>query len=309
MNLYIGLTDKTWFDNLRAQKDIDEVNFWQPGGRTHFRAIPTGALFLFKLHNPYNHIVGGGVFFYSNIMPVSLAWQAFQEKNGAQSLFEMRKLIEQYRKQASSNKDYNIGCIILTQPFFWDQDKWLTVPVDWKPNIVQGKKYDISTSIGKKLWDDVQMRLQARPNIFASDNNRREDQKKYGEPVLVRPRLGQGAFRVFVMDAYSRKCAVTQEKVLPALQASHIKPYAESGPHDIGNGILLRSDLHGLLDAGYMTITKDYHCEISRRIKEDFDNGEEYNKLHGKLLHLPAKPDLRPDPEYIKWHNEKKFLG
>jgi len=27
---------------------------------------------------------------------------------------------------------------------------------------------------------------------------------RYGEPVLVKPRLGQGAFRVSVMDAYGR---------------------------------------------------------------------------------------------------------
>ena len=44
----------------------------------------------------------------------------------------------------------------------------------------------------------------------------------YGDPVLVRPRLGQGTFRVLVTDNYRRRCAVTGEKALPVLDAAHI---------------------------------------------------------------------------------------
>ena len=60
-------------------------------------------------------------------------------------------------------------------------------------------------------------------------------------------------FRVAVMDAYARACAVTHEHSLPALEASHIQPYAKNGPHDVRNGILLRADLHRLFDQGYVT--------------------------------------------------------
>jgi len=44
------------------QPGIDEVNFWQPGGRSRFRRLNPGEPFLFKLHAPYNFIVGGGFF-------------------------------------------------------------------------------------------------------------------------------------------------------------------------------------------------------------------------------------------------------
>jgi putative restriction endonuclease len=80
MKFYVGVTDKIWFDNLRYSQS-EEVNFWQPGGRTRFRALNEGDLFLFKLHSPHDYIVGGGVFVYSNILPVSLAWRAFGEIN------------------------------------------------------------------------------------------------------------------------------------------------------------------------------------------------------------------------------------
>jgi hypothetical protein len=52
---------------------------------------------------------------------------------------------------------------------------------------------------------------------------------RYGAPVLVPPRLGQGAFRVAVTDAYGRSCAVTREHSLPVLEAAHIQPYALGG--------------------------------------------------------------------------------
>jgi hypothetical protein len=60
VNMYVGITDYDWFQFLAALPEVDEVNFWQPGGRTNFQALRPGELFLFKLHAPRNFIVGGG---------------------------------------------------------------------------------------------------------------------------------------------------------------------------------------------------------------------------------------------------------
>ena len=65
--------------------DLPEVNFWAPSG-TEFKALQPGELFLFKLHAPRNFIVGGGVFAHANVLPCSLAWEAFGEANGASNL-------------------------------------------------------------------------------------------------------------------------------------------------------------------------------------------------------------------------------
>jgi putative restriction endonuclease len=61
---------------------------------------------------------------------------------------------------------------------------------------------------------------------------------RYGAPTLITPRLGQGAFRVAVTEAYGRQCAVSEGKVLPALDAAHIRPYSDGGGHIKSNGIL-----------------------------------------------------------------------
>src|SRR5699024_10404677 len=99
---------------------------------------------------------------------------------------------------------------------------------------------------------------------------------------MVQPRIGQGAFRVIVTDAYHRRCAITGEKTMPVLDAAHIKPYSQNGPNLTNNGLLLRRDIHTLFDRGYITINEEYRVEVSYQIKDDYGNGREYYTLHGK---------------------------
>ncbi|WP_336419193.1 HNH endonuclease [Roseovarius sp. D22-M7] len=96
------------------------------------------------------------------------------------------------------------------------------------------------------LWDAVNDRIQRSlvPGLA-------EPAERWGEPQLVQPRLGQGAFRVLVTDIYRRRCAVNNERTLPALDAAHVRPYAHGGAHEASNGLRLRRDVHSLFDAGY----------------------------------------------------------
>jgi len=94
---YVAVTDNQWFRFLRDLAPLDEVNFWQPGGNRVFKALQVGQPFLFKLHHPENFIVGGGFFIRAWLLESSLAWKAFEEKNGAASIDEMRRRIAKYR--------------------------------------------------------------------------------------------------------------------------------------------------------------------------------------------------------------------
>jgi len=133
-------------------------------------------------------------------------------------------------------------------------------------------------------------------------------EQRYGKPTLIRPRLGQGCFRILVTDAYNRKCAVTGEKTLPVLEAAHIRPYGEEGPHSVSNGLLLRSDWHQLFDAGYVTISPEYRVEVSRRIREEFSNGRDYYAYDGQPLKVtPNEEQDLPSSEFLNWHRTIKF--
>ncbi len=308
MKMFVGVTDTKWYEQLSSMDGVDEVNFWQPSGSDHFRALGVGELFLFKLHSPRNFIVGGGIFGHFSLLPVSLAWAAFGEKNGATSLGEMRQRIERYRRHAGGpHEDYTVGCILLEQPFFFPEPLWIPVPDDWAPNIVRGKTYTADTPTGRRLWEQVQERLAMSRPLTAQVAE--PPAPGWGDPVPVRPRLGQGSFRVLVTDAYGRRCAITRERTLPALQAAHIKPYSQGGVHDVSNGLLLRSDIHLLFDSGYVTITPEYRFEVSRKIREEFENGRDYYALHGRPVSTPLEGYPAPNPALLSWHNNEVFRG
>jgi putative restriction endonuclease len=309
LKLFVGLTDSSWFEYLSSLEEIDEINFWQPSATQSFKAIKPGELFLFKLHSPRDFIVGGGIFTYFTILPISLAWQSFGKNNGADSFEKMRSRIAAYRRlKKGIFEDFQIGCILLTQPFFFEQSDWFPVP-EWSPNIVRGKSYDLDKDAGKFIWNKVQNVLSKRRELNLPNFPIKEEKKRYGSPTLIIPRLGQGSFKIMVTDVYHRSCAVTKERILPVLEAAHIKPYSQSGPHQVNNGILFRSDFHKLFDAGYMTITQKLNIEISNRIKEEFENGEYYRTFHGKMMNLPSRVMDQPAKEFLSWHNEKIYKG
>lgn len=220
-------------------------------------------------------------------------------------------MIFNYRND-KSNLNPTIGCIVLTNPIFFKQADWIPIPENWANSIVQGKSYSTDEFIGQNLWTIVEERLSRYlPNTYETNNQwLMEPAARYGNPVLAKVRLGQGAFRVLVTDAYTRRCTITGERTLPVLEAAHIQSYSLEGPNVISNGLLLRSDIHKLFDSGYVTITKDLKVEVSKKIKEEFDNGKEYYKFHGNgLLYLPNRDMDKPNPSYIDWHNTNIYNG
>jgi len=302
VKFWVGLTDKDWFEFLRARAPA-EVNFWQPSAGRRAVALEPGAPFLFKLHAPHNAIVGGGFFVRYSVLPARIAWDAFGADNGVPDYGSLRRRVEQYRK-APVTGDPVVGCNVLNSPFFWGEEDWIPVPPSWSRNIVQGKSYFDSETEGQAIWSAV---LQ-RPQLRAGDETQGE--ARYGVDYLTRARLGQGAFRVLVTDAYQRRCAITGEKTLPVLEAAHIQPFAEQGPHLVANGLLLRSDLHTLFDRGYITVTEKLRVEVSPRIREEFSNGREYYRHHGQqLFALPNSSGEQPSAAFLRWHNEHRFLA
>jgi len=68
----------------------------------------------------------------------------------------------------------------------------------------------------------------------------------------------QAAFRKRVGDAWGWRCAITGEDVPEALDAAHLPGASwRVGDNEATDGILLRADLHRLLDAGLLRIEGD----------------------------------------------------
>lgn len=306
-NIYVGNTDNDWFDFLSSLSGIDEVNFWKPSA-SNFTAIGEGERFAFRLKSPRNKIGGFGTFVKSSSLPIQMAWEAFGIKNGVPTLNALVEAIARYRTNEVVTPSTFIVCRVLVEPVFLPPELWLELPASWSKNVVQGKTYSAGSEEGTLLWQNLQAGAIAT-NRATTPGFLEREQARYGEPVLVTPRLGQGAFRVAITEIYRRQCALTGGKVLPALDAAHIRPYADGGTHTKSNGILLRKDIHSVFDAGYATIDTDYRFIVSEKVKHIFNNGEEYRRLHGAAVRLPDNPAERPDRALLQWHNDCRYLG
>lgn len=309
MKLYVGITDYDWFTFHSSKPTVEEVNFWRPSTQPYRKDFYPGMPFLFKLHAPNNYIVGGGFFLKFLPLPLSLAWRAFCEGNGARSLEEFRTMIGNYRS-LSPTEDSQIGCTILGEPFFLDESDWIPSEPYLQGPIVSGKgNFDSGTAL--KLWMEVTKRLDAKAIrtttiVPGPATEAALETARFGTPILVAPRLGQGSFRALVTSVYDYRCAISSERTLPVLQAAHIRPYAEGGQHELSNGPLLRSDLHTLFDQHYITIEPTKKTIIvSRRIREQYKNGRDYYALKDQPLAHPSDILAEPSNESLIYHFER----
>lgn len=301
----VAITDYGWYEYLASQPGIDEVNFWTPSAYWGFRA-EIGSPFFFKLKKRYDNAICGFAFFSRFVrLPDWLAWDWFQTKNGCPDNDSMRQRIGDIRDRINvhGGNPNEIGCILLSQPTFFAPSEWIVGPFDWPPANLRNKKYSLLTGEGKRIWDECRARTAQQPLISAAA----EPVVRYGTPQLVQPRLGQGIFRVAVMEAYGRSCAITKEHSLPALDASHIQPFSQNGPSAVSNGVLLRADMHRLFDQGYITITPEHRVEVSPRLKLDYQNGKTYYPYHGSSILLPEGEHERPAKAFLEYHNAKVY--
>ena len=327
MRAYIANTDADWVRHLSrlaaSPGGLDEANFWRPSGKQVVGYLSFGDPFVFKLKKAHGHaVVGFGLWVAFARLSVQEAWDTFGEKNGAPSRQAVWRRIAKLARGISPEyyrPNHPIGCDLLASPVFFPEELWIPGPADWSDRTVSGKGYDISRGEGQRIWQACLERAArlgpglpivgdpsetGQPTLFS----RADTDVRYGIEQTVRPRLGQGTFRFALQQAYG-KCAVTREHSLPALEASHIVPYAAGGSHDLSNGLLLRADIHRLFDRGYVTATPDYRFRVSPRLADEFHNGKVYYQLEGTELWLPQDTAARPNPEHLERHNAEVFLA
>jgi putative restriction endonuclease len=301
MKFWVGVTDNDWYAQLSRMK-ADEVNFWQPSATPPFTNAPVGLPFLFKLKGPYNHIAGGGFFVTYSSLPLRLAWSAFEQKNGCASLEALVNRMAKIRGAGAGLGD--IGCSVLSNVEYFPEHDWIPDPPGWART---------ETEDGAAIWDAYSARMNSSPEIVESQSAQANSMIKeiaagYGQAVPIQPRIGQSAFRVLVTDAYKRRCAITGESTLMALEAAHIKPFSQDSSHAVSNGILLRADFHRLFDSGLISITPDLRTRVSPKIRESWYNGKAYYRLDNQpVAVLPDEESAKPDRDRLSWHFENVF--
>ena len=191
---------------------------------------------------------------------------------------------------------------------FFAESEYRSAPPGWSSNIVQGKAYETSAMeeyFGAILAQFFGQAVQ-RPETGLDPWHR--GGPVYGEPTLARRRVGQGGFRAVVLKAYDYRCAVTGDKIRPVLEAAHIRPLPSGGEHRIDNGLLLRSDVHTLFDAGYLGVDPQHRLHVSPRLRKEFGNGEEFYVRAGRgPVEIPKRRVDQPSRDFLEWHMDEVF--
>ncbi len=305
---YVGVTDADWVRHLTAAR-ADEVNFWRPAGDRAFRALSIGEPFFFETHHPDNKIVGGG--FFSGFAPLTIseAWQIYGDANGASTLDEMRARVGRYRRAPlAPHDDPKIGCVFIRDVSFFDEPA--APPSDFAPSVVQSKTYSSADPNVAPYFDLLFPRLVGVSLEVDTAEGWHRPGPAFGDPRLATTRLGQRAFQGVVRGVYSHRCAITGDKIRPVLQAAHIRPLTKGGEHRVDNGLLLRSDVHTLFDAGYLGVAPNYSLVVSPRLRGEFGNGEEFYRRakSREPVAIPSRRLDRPAREFLEWHLDEVFL-
>ena len=130
------------------------------------------------------------------------------------------------------------------------------------------------------------------------------------ERVTSRP-FRDAAFSGAVKSAYQNTCAVTGLRILNGggrseVQAAHIRPVAASGPDSVRNGLALCGTVHRMFDRGLLSLDDDYTILVAKdRVPEPVHR---LVNPDGRLK-LPARPEFRPHPQFLRFHRKTVFKG
>ena len=122
----------------------------------------------------------------------------------------MTARIEAIRRRTGSgllarHQDYEVGCIMISQPVFFARDDWVTDHADWHPRIQGGKTIDVSRGDGRRVFAEC---LERTERLRPEAEPLAGEVRRYGAPQVVEPRLGQGTFRIAVTSAYGACAAL-----------------------------------------------------------------------------------------------------
>lgn len=128
---------------------------------------------------------------------------------------------------------------------------------------------------------------------------------------IVKLRVNQAFFRKTVLAAYDYTCCITGLKQEEVLIAGHIRPWSidEKNRMNPQNGIAINALHDKAFEAGLLTITPEYEVRISSKLlnqKKTKALDEYFTKFHKKPIYKPNR--FLPDPEFLRYHNESRFI-
>ena len=296
----VAPTDLDWFQQLRSEGVKGEViNFWTPTPWNISRLQANDKLY-FMLKSPIRKIGGYGTFVEYKNMKASDAWRVYGRDNGVENLSELISRTDGYKSKNTKKEltiDPEIGCILLKDPEFYDDNNFKTDEeegISFPKQVVKLKYFNKREKIISK---------EKVTTIKVSKSFELIDSSKVKRKQLTqKERKGQAGFRRDILKIYDNSCSVTGITQKEVLEAAHIQGYVNEESNNVQNGICLRVDIHKLFDNGLITIDSEYKVLISTMLKST-----EYESLNGKKINLPQNKTYYPSATALENHNKLVF--
>jgi putative restriction endonuclease len=121
-------------------------------------------------------------------------------------------------------------------------------------------------------------------------------------------------FRQRVLTTYEYRCAVCGfnvrlGSVSIALDAAHIRWHQAQGPDTEINGLALCTLHHKTFDLGAFTINSERILLVSDQANGTNGFEDLLMKHHGNCIRAPQRPEHRPAPHFLDWHQREVFKG
>ncbi|WP_282054413.1 HNH endonuclease [Maribacter luteus] len=129
---------------------------------------------------------------------------------------------------------------------------------------------------------------------------------------VIKVRVNQAFFRSSILASYNNTCCITGLNQSELLIAGHIKPWSTDKKNRLNprNGIAINALHDKAFERGLITITPNYKIKVSNTLLKQIktDSLEKYFfQYNNREIFLPSK--FLPDIEFLKFHNENRFLG
>jgi putative restriction endonuclease len=128
---------------------------------------------------------------------------------------------------------------------------------------------------------------------------------------VIKTRVNQNFFRLMIMAAYNNKCCITGLQIPDLLIAGHISPWGKDEKNRLNprNGLAINGLHDKAFEKGLITITTEYKIKVSPILLKQHNDAiieSLFIKFDDRPMYLPSR--FLPDPEFLKIHNDERFI-
>lgn len=144
------------------------------------------------------------------------------------------------------------------------------------------------------------------------EKSRQQKVQEDDETEKYAPVVRDQAFRRVIVSMYDHRCAVCGIRMLTpdchtVVDAAHIVPWSLTHNDTVQNGMALCRLCHWTFDEGLITVSGTYTVIVSKQLSANNNIPSHLQTLAGRPIIGPGEQELWPDPDALRWHQQKIY--